>query len=425
MHKTKKIIVFVSILILLFSLESILLNFTVDFEPEVFAREKQVDSINSEEEKPAKPPTLEMKKGIVFKIFFLNSLLQEVNDDYTPNDGRLEKTIEKIESLLIGYKIGLVVNLFIIALCLSTIVSVLNDTWFSVFIGRVLLSISFFTFIYYVARSLVLGYFVPFIGIPLFVFHFTVFNLVTMAIIHSFQRFFDSFFSKRNVFYFVLTLFAVGFCLGLFLEFRSATSLTFIPPVISGISSLVYGLFLTGYFWLVYRLNRYLKLTETSPSRFNALLLASYNDEENNARPAIKGIGVEVKKESSFLKIASHFLYIIFAGVFIGNVVYIPLFSLQKHYSSEFGVLLFVMLILLSIFYVRNYYKIGREEDISTSRNVLVSLSFLQYRFIKNLLFILLSTIGVIVFITCLFLLLTMNTVILKNQNIIDKTINL
>jgi hypothetical protein len=168
-----------------------------------------------------------------------------------------------------------------------------------------------------------------------------------------------------------------------------------------------------------------LKLTETSPSRFNALLLASYNDEENNARPAIKGIGVEVKKESSFLKIASHFLYIIFAGVFIGNVVYIPLFSLQKHYSSEFGVLLFVMLILLSIFYVRNYYKIGREEDISTSRNVLVSLSFLQYRFIKNLLFILLSTIGVIVFITCLFLLLTMNTVILKNQNIIDKTINL
>jgi hypothetical protein len=211
MHKTKKIIVFISILILLFSLESILLNFTVDFEPEVFAREKQVDSINSEEEKPAKPPTLEMKKGIVFKIFFLNSLLQEVNDDYTPNDGRLEKTIEKIESLLIGYKIGLVVNLFIIALCLSTIVSVLNDTWFSVFIGRVLLSISFFTFIYYVARSLVLGYFVPFIGIPLFVFHFTVFNLVTMAIIHSFQRFFDSFFSKRNVFYFVLTLFAVGF----------------------------------------------------------------------------------------------------------------------------------------------------------------------------------------------------------------------
>ena len=120
MHKTKKIIVFVSILILLFSLESILLNFTVDFEPEVFAREKQVDSISSEEEKPAKPPTLEMKKGIVFKIFFLNSLLQEVNDDYTPNDGRLEKTIEKIESLLIGYKIGLVVNLFIIALCLST-----------------------------------------------------------------------------------------------------------------------------------------------------------------------------------------------------------------------------------------------------------------------------------------------------------------
>ncbi len=425
MHKTKKIIIFVSILILLFSLENILLNFTVDFEPEITSHERQMDTISPEEEQLAKPPTLEMKKGIIFKIFFLNSLLREVNDDYTPNDGRLEKTIEKIESLLIGYKIGIVVNLFIIALCFSAIVSVLNEAWFSLFIGRVLLFISFFTFTYYVARSLVLGYYVPFIGIPMFVFHFTVFILVSMAILHSYQLFFDIFFSKKILFYTALILFAFGFGLGLFVEFRNATSFTYISPIISGISFFIYGLIIAGYFWLIYRLNRFLKLTETSASKFNSLLLASYNDEENNARPAIKGIGVETKKESSFFKIALHFFYIIFSGILIGNIVYIPLFSLQKHYTAEFGVLLFALLILLSIFYVRNYYKIGKEEELSTTRNVLVSLSFLQYRFIKNLFFVLLSTVGVIVFITCLFLLLTMNTIILKNQNIIDKTINL
>ena len=89
MNKTKKIILFISLLILLFSLESILLNITIDFDPGNLVRERQIDTLPLEEEPVAKPPTLEMKKGIVFKIFFLNSLLQEVNDEYTPNDGRL------------------------------------------------------------------------------------------------------------------------------------------------------------------------------------------------------------------------------------------------------------------------------------------------------------------------------------------------
>ncbi|HRG74398.1 MAG TPA: hypothetical protein PLX69_07565, partial [Leptospiraceae bacterium] len=151
MNKTKKIILFISLLILLFSLESILLNITIDFDPGIIARERQIDTLPLEEEPVAKPPTLEVKKGIVFKIFFLNSLLQEVNDEYTPNDGRLEKTIEKIESLLIGQKIGLAVNLFIIALCFSTMISILKEAWFSVFISRILLFISFFTFAYYLA----------------------------------------------------------------------------------------------------------------------------------------------------------------------------------------------------------------------------------------------------------------------------------
>lgn len=351
MQKTKKIILFISILILLFSLESILLNFTIEFDP--INREQQIAIGLPEEEPVEKPATFEMKKGILFKIFFLNSILQEVNDDFTPADGKLEKTIEKIESLLIGHKISLFVNLFIIGLCLSTMISVFNKAWFAVFLARVLLVVSFFIVLGYLFRSMLIAVYVPFAGIPLLFFHLSVFISV------------------------------------------------------------------------IYSLTQLFKKDESTSFRFNSLLLASYNDEENNARPAIKGIGVETKKESSFLKIASHFVYIIFSGILIGNLVYIPLFSLQKHYTSEFGILLFIMLIFLSIFYVRNYYKIGREDEISTTRNILVSVAFLQYRFMKNLLFILLSTLGVVVFITCLFLLLTMNTVVLKNHNIIDKTINL
>ena len=66
MHKTKKIILFISVLILLFSLESILLNFTIEFEP---TSQQQIEIGLPEEEPVAKPATFEMKKGILFKIF--------------------------------------------------------------------------------------------------------------------------------------------------------------------------------------------------------------------------------------------------------------------------------------------------------------------------------------------------------------------
>lgn len=353
MNTPKKIIIFISFLILLFSLESIFLNFTIEFDPRVMIPDEQRSLDAPEEDKSDKPATLEIQKGIVFKIFFLDSLLKEVNDDFAPGDGKLEQTIEKIQGLLISHKISLFANIFIIGLSFSAVVSILYNAWFSVFIARVLLVISFFIVFGYFARSSFLAAYFPIVGIPLLLFHFSV--LVS----------------------------------------------------------------------IIYSLVKLLKLQDSTSFRFNSLLLASYNDEENNARPAIKGIGVESKKESSVFKIASHFIYIIFSGILIGNIVYIPLFSLQKHYSSEFGILLFISLILLSIFYVRNYYKIGREEELSTFRNILVSFSFLQYRFVKNLFFILLSTLGVIIFITCLFLLLSLNTVILKNHNVIDKTINL
>ncbi|HMV41886.1 MAG TPA: hypothetical protein PK079_23835 [Leptospiraceae bacterium] len=428
MNKTNKFIILISFLIFLFALEDIFLNITVDFDTKnVMRLETRIENEDLEE----KPASLEIRKGIVFKIFFLNSLLKEVNDDYAPSDGKLEKTIEKIEGLLIGQKVKLFLNVFLIALCFSTVVSVLNNAWFAIFLQRVLLSVAFLTFSYYLARSIFLSIHLPFIGIPMLALHLPVYVIVCMSILHTFQKFFVTFFTKKALFFTTICLFGIGFFAGFFFLDTTKSSLSnsnslVLPSMVIGISAIIYGLVYVLYLWLVYRLSLYLKLVDTSDYKFNALLLASFNDEENNARPTIKALGAaEPKKESSFLKIAGHFLLIIFAGVFVGNVVYIPLFSLQKHYTSQFGILLIVLLFLLCIFYVRNYYKIGKEEGLSVTRNILVSLSFLQYRFLKNLFFIVLSTVGVLVFITCLFLLLTMDTVILKNYNIIDKTINL
>lgn len=428
MNRTKKLIVFISFLIFLFALEDIFLNVTVNFDSRNVIKE-QIESMSEpESEDISKPATVEVQKGIVFKIFFLNSLIQEVNDDYTPSDGKLENTIAKIDSLLIGQKIKLFLNLFIILLCFSTVVSSLSEAWFSVFMQRVLLVIAFATFSYYLSRSIFLAYHLPFIGFPMLIFHFPVYVVVCMSIIHTYNKFFNAFFSKKYLSLTACILFFLGFSIGFYFLDNKKTDAPFvaIQYMLIGATTTIYGFIYILFLWLMFRLNRFFKLSEVSSDyKFNSLLLASFNDEENNARPTIKAASGEIKKESSFLRIAGHFLLIIFSGVFVGNVIYIPLFSLQKHYTSQFGILLIVMLLLLCIFYVRNYYKIGREEGLSVTKNILVSLSFLQYRFLKNFFFIILSTVGVLVFITCLFLLLTMDTVILKNYNIIDKTINL
>ena len=95
MNKTKKvIIILISILILVFSLESIFINFTIEFDPRLMMQEQQINLDTPEQEIPEKPATFEIQKGIIFKIFFLDSLLKEVNDNFVPADGKLEKTVE-------------------------------------------------------------------------------------------------------------------------------------------------------------------------------------------------------------------------------------------------------------------------------------------------------------------------------------------
>lgn len=112
--------------------------------------------------------------------------------------------------------------------------------------------------------------------------------------------------------------------------------------------------------------------------------------------------------------ISYHFGIIILVGLLVGNLIYIPLFVLQKNFSSEFGILIAGLLILLSIFYIRNYKKIAYDPELSKNMNVLASISFLQYRFIRNL------TVGVgilfivIIFVTILFSILLLNSDLLN-----------
>jgi hypothetical protein len=109
----------------------------------------------------------------------------------------------------------------------------------------------------------------------------------------------------------------------------------------------------------------------------------------------------------------------------LGNLVYIPLFSLQKHYITEFGYLIGISLVLLSFFYIRNYYHIGKEQEKTFLQNLSISYSFLIYRFLRNLFFIVLTTIGVTLFVIAILLLLNYNISLLINHNLIERTINL
>ncbi|TGK36084.1 hypothetical protein EHQ12_08125 [Leptospira gomenensis] len=115
----------------------------------------------------------------------------------------------------------------------------------------------------------------------------------------------------------------------------------------------------------------------------------------------------------SWLPILFHFAAIMIAGILLGNLVYIPVFLLQKHYSFEFGILLLVMIVFLMFFYIRNYFRMGKSEELTPAGNITLSLSYLQFRIIRNVIFIGFSVFGVILFVVLLFTILSMNTWVL------------
>ncbi|MCP5501854.1 MAG: hypothetical protein H7A25_18270 [Leptospiraceae bacterium] len=184
------------------------------------------------------------------------------------------------------------------------------------------------------------------------------------------------------------------------------------------INFLFLGLAIFSIFYLTKKLknreSKYLKLYNSS------------NSEDETSNVQLPGRSVAFFSViSSGIRMMFHFIIIILVGFLLGNLVYIPLFTLQKLYSVQFGFSLALLVIFLSLFYIRNYYKIGKENEASFFSNLLVSFSFLQYRLVRNSLLIAMSTIVVILFILFLLSILFFNTYLLQNFKFIEQSINL
>jgi len=122
-----------------------------------------------------------------------------------------------------------------------------------------------------------------------------------------------------------------------------------------------------------------------------------------------EGRAPEPASSGSYLKLFTHFMIIIAVGILIGNFIYIPLFLLQKHYVTEFTMFIFSLLVLLSGFYIYNYGKVGGEKSLAKWQNTLVSIAYLQFRFLRNGFLGVFATILVVFFVTFLFSILILN----------------
>jgi hypothetical protein len=309
--------------------------------------------------------------GLVQTISKMVTTLDEIKDSELPPDGEIERTVDRLERFLISKEISLSLHLFVSALALASFLSIYHRAWFSLLIGR-----------------------------ALFIFTLSIAGInVLRSILH--MRF------------------------------------IFVPGLLSFLSHFSV-LLLSVYAFFAIR--RYLEEEEVS---FTNLYIASFNAEDSNtgkiALPFEKKSAREKKGFFRTLaglliapfryifknKIIIHFAVIISIGIVLGNLVYIPLFSLQKHYVREFGYLIGVSLVILSVFYIRNYYYIGKDEGKTIGQNLSISYSFLIYRFLRNVLLIAFTTLGVILFVIALLLILNYNISLLIDNNVIEKTISL
>lgn len=148
---------------------------------------------------------------------------------------------------------------------------------------------------------------------------------------------------------------------------------------------------------------------------FQALQFSSSLEEE--------GRSPSNTKTGTYFAPIFHVLVIILIGILIGNLVYIPLFLLQKHYVSEFSYFIFFLIALLSVFYIFNYNKVGGEKENKKWQNLAVSFAYLQYRFLRNGFLSIFSTILIILFVTFLFSLLLFNIDLIQhNLGLFGKT---
>ncbi len=370
----RKLILLLPLLSLLFCIEAFFLNikFSYDVPSSLSTFEDQLDWSSQPISEEIKPEII-LSPGLIFKISKINTALSYLRENEIPADGQLEKTIDKLERSLLAIKISAFFWIFVGLLCFSSFISYYMNAWFAPFTGRVL----FFL-------SILIG-----------------FQNLTLSVPHMIH----------------IPIYG-------FIDFVSHLLLIII---------MIWGFRTMG------------NSSELEKMNFYSLYVAAQNNEESNTGKIILPDKKPTKPKFNnsilnwimdsipvklFLfiftnQIVRHFIIIIAMGILIGNIIYIPLFSLQKHYSSQFGFLLFISVVIMCIFYIKNYYLFIKEEGTPVGKAIIISTAFLQFRFLRNIFYFLLSTTGVIFFIIAIFLILSLNTIILKNYDLIDKTLNL
>ncbi|EMO40307.1 putative membrane protein [Leptospira noguchii serovar Autumnalis str. ZUN142] len=173
-------------------------------------------------------------------------------------------------------------------------------------------------------------------------------------------------------------------------------------PIIGTISSLFLFVLTILLIYLVFTIS---KIYQNKADRF-AVFQTAQNGEEGEFQSASSS-------KVSWIPMLFHFSGIMITGILLGNLIYIPIFLLQKNYSFEFGILLIVLLLLMMAFYIRNYFRMGKNEELTSTGNITLSVSYLQFRIIRNTIFIVFAVLGVTLFVVLLFTILSMNTWIL------------
>lgn len=174
-------------------------------------------------------------------------------------------------------------------------------------------------------------------------------------------------------------------------------------PIIGSVASL---LLFALTILLIYMIFGISKVYDNKAADRFSVLQSAQNGEEGEIQSSSSA-------KFSWFPVLFHFAAIMFAGILLGNLIYIPIFLLQKHYSFEFGILLISLLILMMLFYIRNYFRMGKSDELTPTGNITLSVSYLQFRVIRNTIFITFAILGVILFVVLLFTILSMNTWVL------------
>jgi len=305
-----------------------------DMQPLEILMESEQEAVNNS--------SWSIRKGPLLRLNDLKNMKEELDISIIPQDGVPESTIERLSRIIFGQKLLISFLIFLIVLCISSYVSWIANTWFSITLNKTLHWIGLIFTFFHLMKSLA---FVTVSGLAIFLSIYFLFQFIFLIFSYkSINR------QKKN------------------------------------------------------------KLT------YEILKHTSELDEEGK-KPTQT---VEVRP----FRMAYHFTIIILVGLLLGNFFYIPLFLLQKHYSNEFTILLLFMVLALCVFYIRNYYYLSKENINSKWQGILASVSYLQYKFLKNLAMGIGATLLLIIFVSVLFMILVLNSDALKNPNlgIIEKS---